>query len=221
MKKTIQILIFVLFSFSAFAQEKKDTSATKESKWSIQLLGGPDYTFPSFYFNSETPKGLYKYSFTLLANIKINNISSFNFGVGYNSLKYKTWLSYNPFYTNYYSYTFYNLFATFEVQTKGKKLFGSFDLGLAGDLLNNNRYLDKIDNISTKFFTNGSVIGSFIFSLGINYKLNKQITLNFIPRFSFAFIPLTFKQFDVGGFQVIEKNYIKYIIYNIGIQYNL
>lgn len=45
MKKVFQIVFCLLLSFSAFAQEKKDTTVKKESKVALGFLFAPNYSF--------------------------------------------------------------------------------------------------------------------------------------------------------------------------------
>ncbi|MFI5163812.1 MAG: hypothetical protein ACHQHP_01040, partial [Bacteroidia bacterium] len=45
MKKLFQILFCLLLSFSAFAQENKDATIKKGSRWSLGICAAPNYSY--------------------------------------------------------------------------------------------------------------------------------------------------------------------------------
>src|SRR6266404_3312457 len=138
--KKFSFLFFCIITFSvAAAQLKNDSLLTdKESKWSVQVLGGPNYTFPGFYYPGENAKGLYNYDFSFLANRKVGTITTISFGISYCYLEYETWLTYYPADISKYTYSFYHLFSSIRLITNCRKINGSIDFGLAIDILSNN-----------------------------------------------------------------------------------
>ena len=105
---------------------------------------------------------------------------------------------------------------------KPAKIRGAFDLGLTENYLvdNNFYYNDPVNNLHFNPFENSSLMTSFLFSLGINYKANKKITINLMSGYSQPIIPLVY-EWDVGFGTLRREGYVKYLFYNIGIQYFL
>ncbi|MEK7433838.1 MAG: hypothetical protein AABZ74_11945 [Cyanobacteriota bacterium] len=225
MKKIFQILFFVFISLAAFAQEKKDSlPKAKESKWSIQLLGGTNYCYPTFHFPSSGSyklklRGDYKYGIILLVNRKVKKMSTLNMGISYNYLKYSQ-LQLSSTALNF-DYTFTSFFLSFRQITNLGKLYGHIEFGLSGDYLLDNNYTDYNINIFLKVFPNKTITASLYISPGINYKINNTITLNAMVGFSKAVVPLKYEDNNTAsGAPIKINNYYSYLIYNAGIQYN-
>ena len=232
MKKHFQILFLFLISFSLFAQEKQDSLNQTESKWSIQLLGGTNYCFPTFHFpnsyNSSVGKGLYQYGAKVIVNGKVSKYAVINFGASYNFLKYSDWLSYSPSYIHYFDYSFASFLLSFRQIINSGKLYGHIEFGLTGDYLLDNNYTNNSPNgpmyifpSRIKVFPNKTITASLYISPGINYKINDKITLNAMIGFSKAIIPLKYvDNSTASGAPKKANNYYSYLMYNAGIQYN-
>lgn len=91
MKKTVLIFyLLLLTSFFSFAQEKKDTVAKKECKWSIGIFTAPNYSYVKGIQtnNSDIGNGLYRWSFELLINYRINAHFQLITGTAFNQFGY-------------------------------------------------------------------------------------------------------------------------------------
>ncbi|MEK7433836.1 MAG: hypothetical protein AABZ74_11965 [Cyanobacteriota bacterium] len=220
MNKVIQILFFVLIPLVGFGQEKKD-STTTQSKWSLQLLGGSTYTFPTYPTEADIKgKGLYKYGFAILINRKIGKYTITNFGVSHQFLKYNTWLAGRPSGISNFDYSFINIITSIRFISNHGKIRANLDLGLSGNFLmdNNHYYNDAINHIHTSSFANGSFITSLFFATGINYQVNRKFTINLMCGYSKAITPLKY-EYDIGLGPRIRINYVQYLMINTGVQY--
>jgi hypothetical protein len=101
--------------------------------------------------------------------------------------------------------------------SKGHKVFANFDMGIAMNLLSANHFMNNYT--SKSLFINGTYEGSFIIAPGVNYKITDDLSATFLPKFSFAFQSL--KDIYPSGYgRSMGKNYIKYVVFNFGFQYN-
>lgn len=221
MKNIIQILFFALVAFPGLSQNRDSLRHRyeEESQWSVQLLGGPNYCYPTTYFHPVPEReGLYKYHIIAMASQHIKKLFFLNYGLAYNALHFKT-IQISNLETSYYDYRFLNLSISGRLVTSHNRIFGNLDAGISGNLLLYNIYYRPHDNFSRSFYNNGAIAVSWFLSPGINFNMTNRITFGLSALYSHAFVPITFIDAKGSVYERVVRHYVEYSAFNLGVQY--
>ena len=219
MKKTIQILIFVLIYLSAFAQEKKDSIS--KNKWSLGLSIAPIYAYPTYGATGNiqtiiTPGAM------ILVKYKISKAIDFFSGVDYDGLQYKDELNGPGFIIkDNFKYSLINVPLKLGINSGKKKISFSMFPSINICMLTNSKIQSYRPNyVVFKYFNIGSIFISASLSASINYKLSNKIIFFFEPQFNKAITPIVYLHKNLLGETVSDNNYLKYFKFNLGMYYN-
>jgi len=225
MKKLLLYLLLSL-SFSAFAQEKKDTVAKKENRWSLNAEGAFVYAYPTYYF-LYNPKTDITSGFGIYVQYKFDNTLNIAFGASYDLLKYQTSLledtSINSGFLrkDIFKYSLIDISSKLNFNVGKRKLFFSISPGIGLSILVNNLYQSyRPFSFETKLFSNGAVCIFGDLAMEVNYKLNNKIILYLQPELFHSFTPIVYNFQSTSVGMVSEDNYLKYFKTTIGINYN-
>jgi len=219
MKKVIYVLFLTLLSLNVFAQEVNDSN---NSKLSLNFNVASTYKVPQ----GET--GDWRYSFSLYAQLELNNRFSFNTGLSYDVLHEHSNLILNfgnsilHRKTEEY-FSFLNIPILFRYQLFGKtKLIPFIELGLQGSILTENKFTakDELSFTEHRHFNNGSISFHYGLGTGVIYNRNSKLDYIFTINHYRMFIPLQWEYKNLLNEVVVEEVFLYYSKVNFGIIYH-
>ena len=220
MKKIIQLLIFILLIYSsAFAQEKKDSTVKKESRWEINLSGGTNNGKDAIYNDGFKIRFPLKYNADKTKLAYYSNLSFkkiFRFHVGLKLAIQSNRISYEhiydpPYQPRYKTNTYYDLFAFFVSvgYNRDYKRFSIYSyLGVGTKYLLEKTEVNTLingysDHIHHSFNNNEDwrLAIPVAFSLGIDYSINRSFSISLNSGIDYDVTPFVLYQY---------RNYINY-----------
>ena len=233
MRILVTVFVFlILLPLGLVAQEERDSIKRLESRWSIGIYVGPNFTKPTYNLEGSMPSGDtragdWRYSGGIFCRYEFKSRFGLNGEISYDHLQY------HYFHTNnfpsgpvivphVYEFDIINFPVGFNYHFGRRRIYCLGSVAVQPSLLLENKYLSgSVDPYVDQLYRNGSfcVFGKFQTEFGCGISDRMSIVLN--CNYHVAFIPFIYTWTTSQNESFSRKNYLIYYKFALGLTYSL